>query len=452
MSWMGKEVQHFQWGKGAVRAQRHGGYELLVKFDNGIITWIRKNDLTLISNLSQGTITLNPSITSPIEPADITESGPQVQISEGSQIKRQAIEAFRLGIVPSFVKDFIFGREKEIKYIDDWLDQETQNFILLFGDYGSGKSHFLRYIQEMALENEYAVARCTLDPEESPLYKPKMVYRNIVSNFMFNDGKGFREFILKISDNNSKKSTDNQFVNYIMQYSKNDELFWRWLEADDIIKTIHGFPTLHPWGTAANIFCNLLTVFGYYARETLGLRGILLLFDEAESLNFPSLYSYQYSKGKNFFRGLLLAASNDSRLLTERKSVATPITGQETDLIYCGRNQIQYLYRSPSGIKVIFALTPSDEIKQFCVDIGYDKYLPLEQLTLKNKEEVIDALFRTYIEAYPDFVFSDSDLKIIKKVALEIGQNNIRGLIKCTIEAMDLRRHWYTKSIGELLV
>jgi len=444
MSWIEKRIQHYKWGSGTVRAQRHGDFELLIEFDNGVITWLRRNECNPISTVIGTSITIKePSL----------EVEPKKREPEDSMfLKRQVVEAFKLGIVPPFVKDFIFGRDKETEYVKKWLKQEEFNYLLLLGDYGSGKTHMLKYIKDIALEMNYAVAYCNLDPEEAPFYNPKMVYRVIVSNFTFDEGrKGFRDFILKISEKNKNKISDNQFVDIIMNYPKDSELFWRWLEADDLIKTIHGFPTLYPWGTAANIYCNMLSVFGYYAQVSLGLPGVLLLFDEAESLDFPSFYSYQYEKGRNFFKGLLLTASNDPNLLNEKITLSTPITGYKTDLIYCGRNQINYLYRPPSGLKVLFALTDSRDLRQFCIDIGYSRYTPLKPLNEMERREVVEAIQRLYISAYPSIIFNEEELSFIQKKALQIGRKNIRSLVKTTIEAMDLRRHFPTLRLQELL-
>lgn len=445
MSWIGKRIQHHKWGGGTIRAQRHGDYELLIRFDNGVITWLKKSECNIYSSEIPAPISIKepPPTESSI---DITEPADDVLV------KRRAIEAFKLGIVPPFVKDFVFGREREINYVNKWLDQDELNYLLLYGDYGTGKTHILKYIKEMALEKNYAVAYCNLDPEEAPFYKPKMVYKAIITNFTYPHGKGFRNFITQISMKNQGLTTENPFVNIIMNYPKNDELFWRWIEADDLIKTIYGFPTLYPWGTAANIFCNLLSIFGHYAITSLGLEGVLLLFDEAESLHFPSYYGYQYEKGRNFFKGLLCTVSNDPRLLSERVSFSSPKTGEETGLIYCGNNQINYFYRNPTGLKILFALTRSPDLEQFCVDIGYSKYTPLKSLTEKDRIEITEAIQRLYESAYPSITFNSEELDIIQRIALEMGKENIRSLIKTTIEAMDLKRHWPNSEIEELLI
>lgn len=443
MSWIEKRIQHHKWGGGTVKAQRHGDYELLIRFDNGVITWLKKNECNLYPSEIPAEITLK---TQPLIKPPVAEPGHEIMV------KRRAIEAFKLGIVPPFVKDFVFGRDKEIEYVNKWLDQDELNYMLLFGDYGTGKTHMLKYIREMALEKNYAVAYCNLDPEEAPFYKPKMVYKSIVTHFTYPQEKGFRDFITQISTENQGITTDNPFVNIVMNYPKNDELFWRWIEADDLIKTLYGFPTLYPWGTAANIFCNLLSIFGHYAIASLDLNGVLLLFDEAESLHFPSYYGYQYEKGRNFFKGLLCTASNDHRLLSERVSISTPRTGMETGLIYCGNNQINYFYRNPTGLKVLFALTRSPDLEQFCLDIGYSKYTPLQSLKEKDRIEIIEAIQRLYESAYPSITFDSGEFDIIQDIVLELGKENIRSLIKTTIEALDLKRHWPDVEVEELLI
>jgi len=441
MSWIGEEVHHFKWGKGVVKAQRYGGNELFIQFDNGAVTWIRKKTLT---RTSEGAI---DSVI--VQPTDITRV-PETR--NETHINRRAIESFKLGIVPPFVKNFIFGRDNEIEYIGKWLNQDVQNYLLLFGEYGTGKSHFLKYIQEIALEKNFAVSHCSLDPEESPLSKPKMVYRNIVSNFQWMNDKGFREYIIELANRNPSRKRGNPYIENIIRHPKHEEIFWKWIEGDDVIKTIDGFPSLYPWSTAANIFCNLLSAFGHFAVHEMNMEGLLLLFDEAESLQFPYAYSYQYSRGINFFKGLLLTASSDPRLHSEQVSLSAPRTGFQTDLIYCGRNQMPYLYDNPSGLKVLFALTPSEIIRQFCVEVGFDRYLQLERLTKDHKLEVVNAVQQIYRLAYPGMNFTNFERNIIQEKVMELGRDNIRNLLKCTIEAMDLCRHKGDNPLEELLI
>ena len=77
---------------------------------------------------------------------------------------QQAIESLRLGIPPEgHVRNFTVGRIKEINTLTKTLQQSSSTALLLKANYGSGKSHLLKFIRETALKEGYAVSSVTLD-------------------------------------------------------------------------------------------------------------------------------------------------------------------------------------------------------------------------------------------------------------------------------------------------
>lgn len=77
----------------------------------------------------------------------------------------RVIENLRLGLPPSgFIEHFTVGREAEIQWLSQSLDSGNGAPVLLLkANYGSGKSHLLRFIREKALADGYAVSLVTLD-------------------------------------------------------------------------------------------------------------------------------------------------------------------------------------------------------------------------------------------------------------------------------------------------
>jgi hypothetical protein len=444
MNWLGREVSNNKWGKGKVIGQRHGDFELFVQFESGLVTWIKKNECAIVSENSNENIVMR--VPQPI-------GGGEKEAVFNPEIinRRKAIEAFKLGIVPPIVKDFIFGRDSEIAEIKQWLSQDNENTILLYGNYGTGKSHMIQYIKNIGVDMGYVVSNCVLDPTETPLCKPKSVYRSIVMNITYSkENKSFRDLIREIVSY-GESNFDNYFIDMIFHSPLTSETFWRWIEGDDISKTFSGYPTLSPWTTSANIYCNLLSAYGYFIRKKLGLKGLLLLFDEAESINIGYYTSYEYYRGINFFKGLKMMASNTRILLDEGKSYSTPVTGYKSDLIYDARTRLPYLYRIPTGVKMLFAFTPTESIMRFCSELGFTRDLFLEPLNVKTREEVVKAIQRLYLSAYINFFVSDSDLSFIQRKVIRVSGEEIRSLVKSTIEAMDLKRHWPQISVQELL-
>jgi len=81
---------------------------------------------------------------------------------------QQAIESLRLGIPPEgHIRYFTVGRLKEINTLTTTLQQPTSTALLLKANYGSGKSHLLKFIRETALKEGYAVSSVTLDAKSA---------------------------------------------------------------------------------------------------------------------------------------------------------------------------------------------------------------------------------------------------------------------------------------------
>lgn len=77
----------------------------------------------------------------------------------------RVIEDLRKGIPPTgYVEHFTVGRQSEIASLNDHLTSEgDKTALLLKANYGSGKSHLLKFIHERALGLGYAVSLVTLD-------------------------------------------------------------------------------------------------------------------------------------------------------------------------------------------------------------------------------------------------------------------------------------------------
>lgn len=77
---------------------------------------------------------------------------------------QRVIESLRKGIPPDgFVRHFTVGRASEVVQLTERLDDVVPGALLLKANYGSGKTHLLRFIRECALEKGFAVSAVTLD-------------------------------------------------------------------------------------------------------------------------------------------------------------------------------------------------------------------------------------------------------------------------------------------------
>ena len=83
-----------------------------------------------------------------------------MEIAEACRV----IESLRKGIPPDgFVRHFTVGRDFEIRQLTRQFSDPKAGALLLKANYGSGKTHLLKFIREYALENSYAASTVTLD-------------------------------------------------------------------------------------------------------------------------------------------------------------------------------------------------------------------------------------------------------------------------------------------------
>ena len=84
---------------------------------------------------------------------------------DSSQAER-VIESLRMGLPPNgYIRQFTVGREEEIFKLHQRLESNKSGSMMLHANYGSSKSHLLRYIRESALELGYVVSWVELDSE-----------------------------------------------------------------------------------------------------------------------------------------------------------------------------------------------------------------------------------------------------------------------------------------------
>lgn len=77
---------------------------------------------------------------------------------------QRIVEQLRMGIPPTgYTKHFTVGRSHEIQALETSLHGDGAPVLLLQANYGSGKSHLLRYIRDHALSENFAVSFVTLD-------------------------------------------------------------------------------------------------------------------------------------------------------------------------------------------------------------------------------------------------------------------------------------------------
>lgn len=106
-------------------------------------------------------------------------------MTEISPARRQAIvDALRRGTVPQHGLDVLaVGMDR----FEDAIDQELDNvaraaasFRAIRGEYGSGKTFFVRWLAERARRRGFATSEVQISESETPLHRHETVYRRIV--------------------------------------------------------------------------------------------------------------------------------------------------------------------------------------------------------------------------------------------------------------------------------
>jgi len=437
---MPERVIHPKYGPGTVRATRYKGFELQVTFDDGLTRWVQMDELKEVGLESTA--------------ASVVPGPPILDEHFNS---RRMIEAFRLGIVPhGCVDEFTFGRDEETQRIVKWLTSSNDDSMLVIGEYGTGKTHLLQYAMSRALQEGFAVAWVEMDPNECPFHKPKRVYSHLVRSFKYRSGhngqlRGFRSFLREILAHGAFK--DHYYLKHLIGRTSNEDL-WDWIEAkESSIRPwsyddwgYYSLPGLYDYSTAANIYCYLLSAFGWAAREILDLKGLLLVFDEAEIVEV-NFYSYQAQRSRNFLRALIRTANGETRLLE---------SPWKSGIDYCGVGigpEVPFLYKRPSGLKLLLAFTSlAWNYKYWSPLIEELETLPqidLEPLSDEGLRQIFEHVCLLYDSAY-DFLEEDITIDaIFRKVNRQ--QARTRLFVKGTVESLDLVRFYPEGSIDEVL-
>jgi hypothetical protein len=416
-------VAHPVFGEGIVVATRWDAGESQVKFRSGLCLWLPSKWLR--------------SIKIPATTLD--------QISS-----KRLLEAFRLGVVPhQDIEHFTFGRSFEINEIEQSMEKLKSGqggVCLVEGAYGSGKTHLLEYVRHMSLKKGLVTAYCELSTAETPLYRPKRVYRELIYNLRFikdNCEYHFRDLLRMAT---RIEINDHVFLSPVLKRMKDiedvdlmSEVFWQWIEGESTknyaldpqspfrVRGGQKIPALYDFSTAGDFYSYLLSGISYIAHE-LGFGGLVCLLDEVETVTRIWDYGY-YDRSLGFLEGFILSAQDDG----EMKQV-------DRRLIHNQVRPTPYCYRE-SYLFLVLAMTPVHGFRAIShiVDSIPQKMM-LRKFSKPELEVISDHLVEVYECAYPDYHIEPTRKETIFNAALKTGSGELREFIKFTVEALDWLR------------
>ncbi|MCK9264440.1 MAG: ATP-binding protein [Deltaproteobacteria bacterium] len=234
---------------------------------------------------------------------------------------RRAFEAVNLGVVPpdkSSLIELSIGGEAVQQEILKCLETSRQKGLckVVFGNYGTGKSHYLHLVSVTARSCGWLVSYLEFDPKAVDPAKPHLVYREIMSRLCFperEDGSqsaGFHDLIKEIRQKWDqirdlpllKKSPWFRYGLDVLRFSPhNDDPDYvsacGWLAGQNVPITGPGsiralarettninpklIPNMPKVRNTAEIYVFHLAVVNEIARA-LGYEGLLIILDEAE--------------------------------------------------------------------------------------------------------------------------------------------------------------------------
>ncbi len=145
-------------------------------------------------------------------------------MNSDDQVKhRRAIEALRSG-VPN--RDAVLALGCTQPEIEEKFRQQLQSAkqglvdrsktygLLVGGDFGTGKSHLLEYLQHLALEQNFICSKVVIS-KETPLYDPVKLYRAAAEAAIVPERRGaaLAEIVTKLNFNNQAYADLYQWVN-----------------------------------------------------------------------------------------------------------------------------------------------------------------------------------------------------------------------------------------------
>ncbi|MBV5330376.1 MAG: DUF2791 family P-loop domain-containing protein [Chlorobium sp.] len=269
---------------------------------------------------------------------------------------RKAFEAVNLGVVPpdtSCLVEMSISGDTIFQEVNESLTAAPENGLckVVFGNYGTGKSHYLHLVSFIARQSGWLVSFLEFDPKAVDPARPHLVYREIMARLRFperEDGtqaKSFHDFVKEIRSHWQivrdlpllKQSPWFKYgLETLLFYPHNEDQNYMdgcgWLAGQNIPITGPGsirnlargttnikpmsIPNMPKKGDTSEIYVFHLAVVNEICKA-LGYKGLLIIFDEAEHVRG---YNVSRKNRANHFFEFLARSAHLPLTISEKMS------------------------------------------------------------------------------------------------------------------------------------
>jgi hypothetical protein len=371
---------------------------------------------------------------------------------------RQTVDALRLGVVPSdHVADYTVGRTQEVQEVRRRLTA-GQGLRLIWGEYGTGKTHLLDMFEQLARHLGYVTARTVLDPFEVQPSHPQRLYAAIARSLRYpGQAGGGLEPLLQALENSSthlqkEKRRFSRFLSPTLFAQANGDpetlaLAVDYAEGQPVDTAVfqrilrragwRGPPplALSDYRTYGRIYVHIVGTLATWSRDA-GFRGLLLLFDEIERLDALNAAHRRFA--------LEVLKHYAAATLPPKQLAFT-----EAEL-YRGGHEIHrrlpLRYRANQPLVVLMALTPLREtqaaIRHILAD--HSQELSIRPLGALELGQLVDRVMDLYRRAYPEFQPQPYQLEPIRELMArraEQGEDRPREVVRGVVSGLDALRY-----------
>lgn len=493
----GDRIRHPDWGAGRIVALLRGGRVVRVEFDEMAGTpWdIPQDELTVLNpdgsmpgpvrmktkeariqkdgSPSAETSKDNEAGKGPVASADETGVKPEASLKD-SVTARQAIEALRLGVVPtSHLDTYTVGRDMELVVVLKDLESAGRDggLRVVLGDYGTGKTHFLEMAELLALESGFLAARATLDSREVVPNRPRRIFHQLARGMRYPDDptiepRGLKPLLEKAAKDgkivrqwNSRNSPDYHpylgpalfYMAVVSEIDGGEELKERlldWIEGSEVasnvdlereLRHLTGARTrlyaLKDFRTVTHLYTLILGGIAELARQV-GYQGLAVMVDEAE------FYSVLRGEDRTFadilFRTFAAASLPGSALRFDPDEL--PKGGQAI------HQSFPYRYKDTQPLYCVFALTHDPEGKTFLeTSIPGNRFMELTPFTTADYITLSGRVLSLYCLAQAGFEPGRDLARVMARVIEPCHSSglieNPRQALKFITEVVDITRH-----------